>query len=108
MKNNKKSTVIPIFSSDCTQGALELKLNRELNAQSKLLSQSFLEDIYAVLLLSEWSDDVILRLLQTPSLLQEVAYALHNDDVFSMFFEQRVMDLTLELMETRNLKSPPT
>ena len=49
-----------------------------------------------MLALTDWNDDVVSQLLQTPNLLQEVARALHNDDTFSEFFEQRTKELTLE------------
>jgi len=76
---------------------LELKLRVELEEPSELFSKSFLEDIYGILTLSEWSDAVMLRLIKTPHLLQEIAWALRNDDAFDTFFEQRVRALILEL-----------
>jgi len=94
-----KSTVIALFPSVHGQGALESKLKRELDVPSSLFSQSFREDIYSVLTLSEWSDEVTLRLIQVPNLLQEIVGALHNDDMLSAFFEQRTRDLILELVE---------
>ncbi|MCL2568085.1 MAG: hypothetical protein FWE12_01440 [Oscillospiraceae bacterium] len=79
--------------------ALEKKLEKELVQLSKRSKQSYLEDIWSVLALSEWSEEEIPRLLQTPNLLREVALTLQDDDVFLDFFEQRVKDLTLELVE---------
>ena len=76
---------------------LELKLRIEMEKPSEIFSQSFLEDIYSLLTLSEWSEDVLLRLIKTPNLLQEVAQRIHNDDMFSAFFEQRARELILEL-----------
>ena len=76
--------------------ALEDKLNREF-AKSKS-NDTFLEDVCGVLMLSDWSDDTLRRLIKRPNLLKKVALALHEDDVFSDFFEQRVKALTLELM----------
>jgi len=100
--NNKtttqKGTLIPLFPSDCGESALEIKLKRELEARSEQFRQSFHEDVCSVLTLTDWSDDVMLRLIQTPNLLQEVVSALHDDDVFSDFFDQRVKDLILELV----------
>ena len=83
------------------QEALEEKLKKELAKQSELFSRSFHEDIYSVLTLTDWSDDVILRLIKTPNLLREVAWRLHDDDAFSEVFEQRAIELTLELVEKR-------
>ena len=77
---------------------LALKLQLELETPSELFSRSFLEDIYSVLTLSDWSDDMLLRLIKTPNLLQEVARTLHNDDAFSAFFEQRTRELIIELI----------
>jgi len=81
------------------QDALEEKLKKELAKQSELFSRSFHEDIYSVLTLTDWSDDVILRLIKKPNLLREVAWTLHDDDTFSEFFEQRTIQLTMELIE---------
>ncbi|MCL2568295.1 MAG: hypothetical protein FWE12_02510 [Oscillospiraceae bacterium] len=77
---------------------LALKLQLELESPSELFSRSFLEDIYSVLTLSEWSEDMLLRLIKTPNLLQKVGRVLHNDDVFSVFFEQRTRELIVELI----------
>ena len=76
---------------------LELKLQIELESPSELFSRSFLEDIYSILTLSEWSEDLLLRLIKTPNLLQTIARTIHNDDIFSAFFEQRIRELILEL-----------
>ena len=93
------ATVIPLFPSDSNQGALERKLQRELETPSRVFSQSFREDIYSILTLTDWSDDAMLRLLQTPNLLHQVTWAVHNDDVLSDFFGQRAKNLILELIE---------
>jgi len=95
----QKGVAVPLFPSGSRRGALEIKLKRELATPPKFFSQSFREDVYSVLALTEWSEDFMLRLIQTPDLLQEVMRSLHNDDVFSTLFEQRVKDLTLELVE---------
>jgi len=95
----KYDNVIPLFPSESSQSALERKLQRELGASSRVFSQSFLEDVYGVLILTDWHDDTMRRLIQRPNLLQEVAWAVHNDDVLSDFFGQRAKDLILELME---------
>jgi len=95
----RKNSVIPLFPSESRRGFLERKLIQELETPSALFSQSFREDIYFVLTLSEWSDEVMLRLIQVPNLLSEAARLLHNDDVLSMFTEQRAKDLILELAE---------
>jgi len=79
--------------------ALEEKLKRELAKSPGLFRQSYLEDVCSVLTLSEWSDDVLPRLIKTPNLLREIALALHDDDAFSAFFEHRVRELTLELIK---------
>jgi len=76
---------------------LELKLQIELENPSKLFSRSHLEDIYSVLTLNEWSGGVMLRLIETPNLLQEIARSLHTDDALSEFFEQRTRELILAL-----------
>jgi len=89
----RKSEATPLFSSV----TLKAKLKREFEVPTRVISHSFREDVYHVLLLTKWPDDVVPRLVQTPNLLQEVALALHNDDVFSEFFEQRTKELTLEL-----------
>ena len=81
------------------QEALETKLKKELARSPEFLKQSFLEDICSVLIFTEWSDDVLPRLIKTPNLLREVALALHDDDMFSEIFEQRAKKLTLELIE---------
>ena len=99
----QKKPVIPLFPSENRQGALELKLKRELDTPPRFFSQSFREDIYSVLTLTKWSDELMSQLILTPDLLREVAWALHNDDVFSAFFEQRTIELTLELMEKSEL-----
>jgi len=95
----QKGVAIPLHPSAGKKGTLEVKLRRELETPTTFFSQSFYEDIYSVLALTEWSDEVILRLIRTPNLLQEVAQLLHNDDVFSTFLEQRIKDLALELVE---------
>jgi len=95
----QKSPVIPLFPSDSRRGFLERKLIQELETPSQLFSQSLWEDVYSVLTLTEWNDEVMLYLVRVPGLLAEVAHALHNDDVFSGFFEQRTTDLILELTE---------
>ena len=77
---------------------LDLKLQLELEYPSGLFSRSFLEDIYSILTLNEWSDDLLLRLIKTPNLLQEVGRMLHNDDALSAFFEQRTRELIIELV----------
>ena len=81
------------------QEALEEKLKKELARQPEFSSNSFLEDVYSVLTLTEWSDDVILRFIKTPNLLREVAWRLRDDDVFSAVFEQRAIQLALEVVE---------
>jgi len=78
---------------------LELKLQIELEKSSELFSRSYLEDIYSILTLNEWSDDVMLRLIRASDLLQEIARTLHNDDVFSEFLEKRTRELILEFVE---------
>ena len=78
--------------------ALEDKLNKELAKLNS--SNTFQEDVCGVLMLSDWSDDDLRRLIKRPNLLKEVALALHEDDAFSEFFEQRVQELTLELIAT--------
>ena len=80
------------------QEALEKKLKKELAMPSEYFSRSFLEDICSVFAVNEWNDDVILRFIKTPNLLREVAWALHNDDALSEVFEQRTVQLTLELI----------
>jgi len=87
------------FPSDHRRATFEMKLKQELELPSKLFCQSFYEDIYAVLTLRDWTDEHMLRFIQTPSLLQEVALALHNDNIFSAFYEQRIVDLTLKITE---------
>jgi len=77
---------------------LELKLQVELENPSKLFSRSSLEDIYSVLTLNEWSDEVMLKLINAPDLLQEIARTLHNDDAVSEFLEQRTRELILEFV----------
>jgi len=103
VENNKvaiqKSGEISLFSPLGRTATLEAKLRRELATPPRFFSQSFREDVYSVLALTEWREDTMLRLIQTPNLLQEVMRSLHTDDVFSIFFEQRVKDLTLELVE---------
>jgi len=81
------------------QEALEAKLKRELAKSPEFLRQSFLLDICSVLILTDWDDDVLPRLIKTPNLLREIALRLHDDDVFSEVFEQRAIKLTLELIE---------
>jgi len=80
------------------QEALEKKLKKELERPSECFSRSFLEDIYSVLAVNEWNDDILLRFIKTPNLLREVAWMLHNDEVLSEVFEQRTVQLTLELI----------
>jgi len=91
--------VIPLFPYVNRQELFETKLQRELETPSGVFSQSFREDIYSVLTLTDWSECTMRRLMQTPNLLQEVAWAVHNDDVLSDFFGQRTKDLILELIE---------
>ena len=99
MAKIQKGTVIPLFSADDGNGALEIKLKRELDTLPSVFNQTFREDVCSVLTLSEWDDEVMLCLIQTPNLLEEVALSLHNDDLFSAFFEQRIGTLTLELVK---------
>ena len=89
------SLVIP-FPADHRRAVLEIKLKRELASTSRLFAQSFYEDIHSVLCLNDWNEALIPALIQTPNLLEEVALALHKDDIFAAFFEARVIDLTLE------------
>ena len=77
---------------------LGLKLQIELENPSKLFSRSWLEDIYSILILDEWSNEVMHKLINTSDLLHEIARALHNDDVFSEFYEQRIRELILEFI----------
>lgn|GEM_PF-1373749 len=93
----RKSSIIPLFPIDSDRGRLERKLILELQAPSKGFSQGFRKDIYSVLTRTEWQDDTIRRLLQTPKLLQKIARALHKDDLLSASFRQRTINLTLEL-----------
>lgn len=94
----QKSNVISFSPPIGRQEALEMKLNRELEEPTNLFSRSFLEDIHSVLTLGKWNDDAILKMVKTPNLLHGVAWALHNDDVSSDFFEQRARDLILTLL----------
>ncbi|MCL2842104.1 MAG: AbrB/MazE/SpoVT family DNA-binding domain-containing protein [Oscillospiraceae bacterium] len=92
----EKGTVTPLFHSTNRRHALKIKLKRELEVPCRVFSQSFREDVCSVLALSSWSDNVVSQLLQTPNLLREIAQALHHDDVFSEYFEQRTKELTLD------------
>ena len=94
----QKSDVIPLLSPAVQRIALRAKLKREFEAPSRFHNQSFREDVYSVLSLSKWPDDVLPRLIQTPNLIREVAWALCDDDAFLDFFDQRVIALTLELV----------
>ena len=80
--------------------ALERKLTIEFEQLTKSHRQSLREDIYNFLILSEWPDDVMYRLIRTPNLLGEVELALRDDDLFGDFFEQRTRALILALVET--------
>ena len=93
------TNIIPFSPSESRQARLERKLQRELETPSQVFSQSFLEDVYGVLTLTDWNEETMHRLLQRPKLLQEVAWAVHNDDVLSDFFGQRAKDLIVALME---------
>jgi len=95
----QKSDVIPLLSPAGQRMALKAKLKREFEAPSRFHNQSFREDVYSVLALTNWSDDVALRLVQTPHLLREVTWALYDDEAFLDFFEQRAKEVTLELIE---------
>ncbi|MCL2841989.1 MAG: hypothetical protein FWE28_00795 [Oscillospiraceae bacterium] len=76
---------------------LDIKLQTEMHEPSQLFSQSFIEDIYSILTLNEWSDERLLRLIEVPNLLTTLAHALHVDDLFAEFFERRVRELVLGL-----------
>jgi len=95
----KKSDVVHLFSPENRRIILTAKLKREFEAPSRFSNHSFREDVYNLLTLTDWSDDVAARLIQIPNLLREVAVTLHDDDVFSAFFEQRTIQLALELLE---------
>jgi len=82
-----------------TREVLERKLTIEFETLTRSPCQSFREDIYNFLILSEWSDDAMSRLTRIPNLLQEVELALRDDDSFGDCFEQRAKALTLELAE---------
>jgi len=97
----QKSDVIQLFSPKSQRVVLRAKLKREFEAPSRFSHQSFREDLYSVLSLTEWDDDVVLRLIQTPNLLRELTWALYNDDAFLDFFEQRAKALTLELIKNQ-------
>jgi len=98
MTTSKKGTVIPLFPTEDRRGALERKLKREFETPSALFRDSFREDVYNVLLLTAWSDEVALRLIQMPDLLRTVMLALRDDEVFDTFYERRIKQLTLDLV----------
>ena len=96
----KKSDVIELFSLARQKRLLEAKLKREFEEPQKCCpGQSFREDVYSVLSLSEWSDDVVSCLVRTPNLLQEVTLRIRDDQAFLDFFDQRVREVVLELIE---------
>ena len=66
----QKSDVIQLFSPESQRMLLKAKLKRELEASSRCSTSAFREDVYSVLTLTEWSDDMLPRLVQTPNLLR--------------------------------------
>ena len=67
--------VLDLFSPAGQRMALQAKLKREFEEPSTLFSnQMFREDIYYMLILSDWSDEVVRRLIQIPNLLWTVAW----------------------------------
>ena len=80
--------------------ALERKLTIEFERLTRSPCQSFREDIYNFLILTEWPDDAVCRLIQTPNLLSKVELALRDDDLFGDFFELRAKALILALIRS--------
>ena len=91
----QKSGITPLFSF----AVLEKKLQREFEMLTRCCKQSFREDIYGVLTLTQWSDEEIRRLILIPNLLREVEMALNDDDMFLAFVELRTKTLALKLTE---------
>jgi len=68
----------------------------ELTELQDLFGTSLLEDIRMFIDLNEWSDEVTHAIAQNPDIAAELAFALHNDDIFADFFETRLKQLLLE------------
>jgi len=75
------------------EAELEEKLKNELESSDGLFSKSFLKDIQMFLLLNEWEDDVLCALLKKQGIIDRLAHAVYNDDIFSEFFEKRLKQL---------------
>ena len=72
------------------------KLEKEAKAPSGLFSESQLEDICKFLLLNNWPDEVLCAIMEKENIVNELAYALHNDDVLADFTEARLQQLVLK------------
>ena len=101
MSTHGNGPVISLFSNENDDSALARKLKHELDVLD-LFTNSFCQDICSVLTLTNWSDNVMVRLLQTPNLLREVAIALSDDDMYAAFLEERTRTLVLQLIGVAN------
>lgn len=92
-----KAYIEAYVEADNKDENLEEKLERELPEPSELFSESFLEDIRRFLIHNNWENDVLCAIMEKKNVINELAYALHNDDLFADFFETRLRQLVLEL-----------
>jgi len=91
-----KKPNVRVISRVHTKKDLAEKLEREAKTPSSLFSESHLEDICKFILLNSWPDEVLAAIMNKPDIVNELAYALHNDDALADFFDARLQKLILE------------
>ena len=91
----KVTDIAPMSASSAKRLLLRKKMQKELSAPLIPWSDALLEDIYHIILLNEWDDEIFDGLQQVPTLLCDVATELHNDEMYQSFYSKRIEQLAL-------------
>ena len=96
------SSMIDFASPAILEDRLARKLKRELDIALQtpfgVHNGKWLEDIYHFLLLDKLDENVINRLLHTPSPLKKIYDALRNDDEFEVFLNKKLREKAQEIL----------
>jgi len=103
-----KGEVLTLYASNIidmnSQEFLANRLMKKLTAEFERKNHpsfgagyaSLLEDLYNFLLLEEWDNDIINRLLQRPNILSEILIRVRDDEAFDNMFEHTMRNKIIE------------